>query len=141
VRQPLMGLRSAWINLDDAWLDVPPIGQRGRRGEKRPLSVPLCGWAVEQLLHPLPKVGYVGPNARTGDPTGNVRTLQKVAKEAKVPEFSLHDLRATGNSFLANAQRIRQYLMGHKAGGPVISRYTKITADTEQELRDAVAVF
>jgi integrase len=81
---------------------------------------------------------------RTGDPTGNVRTLQKVAKEAKVPEFSLHDLRATGNSFLANArvdQRIRQYLMGHKAGGPVISRYTKITADTEQELRDAVAVF
>jgi hypothetical protein len=31
--------------------------------------------------------------------------------------------------------------MGHKAGAPVISRYTKITADTEQELRDAVGVF
>jgi hypothetical protein len=37
--------------------------------------------------------------------------------------------------------RVRQYLMGHKDGGPVITRYTKVTADTEREIRDAVRVF
>lgn len=72
------------------------------------------------------------------------RSLQKLAAAAKVPEFSLHDLRATGNTWLANEgvdQRIRQYLMGHAEGGPVISRYTKITADTERRIREAVALF
>jgi integrase len=75
-----------------------------------------------------------------------VKQLQprKLADAAGVPRFSLHDLRATGNTWLANAgvdQRIRQYLMGHRDGGPVISRYTKITADTEKQIREAVAVF
>jgi integrase len=71
-------------------------------------------------------------------------TLDDLAADAGVPRFSLHDLRATGNTWLANAgvdERIRQYLLGHKDGGPVITRYTKITADTEREIRDAVRVF
>ena len=38
-------------------------------------------------------------------------------------------------------ERIRQYLMGHADGGPVISLYTKVTSDTEKHIRDAVAVF
>ena len=29
----------------------------------------------------------------------------------------------------------------HAEGGPVISRYTKITSDTEKQIREAVAVF
>ena len=31
--------------------------------------------------------------------------------------------------------------MRYHAGGPVIDRYTKVTTDTEQEIREAVAVF
>lgn len=31
--------------------------------------------------------------------------------------------------------------MGHRDGGPVINRYTKITTDAEREIREAVAVF
>jgi integrase len=144
-KTPLMGLRSEWIDLSDPWIYVPAESQKGREGERRPLSVPLSGWAVEQLPMPLPKKGLVWANARTARPTGNVtRTLQKLASMAKVPEFSLHDLRTTGNTWLANEgvdERIRQYLMGHVDGGPVIRRYTKITADTEKHIRDAVAVF
>ena len=144
-KTPLMGLRAEWVDLDDPWLHVPAAAQKGRRGEKRPLSVPLCGWAVEQLPNPLPLSGLVWANNRSGEPTGNVtHTLNKLADEADVPRFSLHDLRATGNTWLANAgvdQRIRQYLMGHADGGPVINRYTKITADTEKQIRQAVAVF
>lgn len=107
--------------------------------------MPLCGWAIEHLARPLARVGLVWPNPVTGQPVGNVtRTLQKLAKEARVPEFSLHDLRATGNTWLASEgvdERIRQYLMGHAAGGNVIDRYTKITAETEKQIREAVAVF
>src|SRR5437660_7315447 len=110
---------------------------KGKGGQKRPLSVPLCGWAVEQLPRPMPESGFIWPNSRSGEPTGNVtRTLQKLADAAKVPEFSLHDLRATGNTWLANEgvpERIRQYLMGHADGGPIITRYTKITSDTEEQ--------
>lgn len=94
---------------------------------------------------PFPTSGLIWANNRSGEPTGNVtHTLNKLANEAEVPRFSLHDLRATGNTWLANAgidERIRQYLLGHHAGGPVIDRYTKVTADTEKLLRDAVAVF
>lgn len=144
-KTPLMGLRSEWIDLEDAWLVVPKEYMKGKGGKKRALSVPLCGWAVEQLPHPMAKSGYIWPNTRTGEPTGNLtHTLQKLADAARVPEFSLHDLRATGSTWLANEgvpERIRQYLMGHADGGPVISRYTKITADTEKQIRDAVAVF
>jgi hypothetical protein len=71
-------------------------------------------------------------------------TLDDLAADAGVPRFSLHDLRATGNTWLANGGvdvRIRQYLMSHKDGGPLITRYTKVTADTEKEIRDAVRVF
>lgn len=144
-KTPLMGLRPEWIDLSDPWLDVPKEWMKGKGGQKRPLSIPLCGWAVEQLPHRMPKSSYIWPNVRSGEPTGNVtRTLQKLAEAAKVPEFSLHDLRATGNTWLANDgvdERIRQYLMGHAEGGPVISRYTKITEDTEKRIRDAVALF
>lgn len=144
-KTPLMGLRAEWIDLRDPWLYVPKEAQKGRRGEKRPLSVPLSGWAVEQLPRRLPEAGYVWPNNRSGDPVGNVtHTFDKLAAEAGVPRFSLHDLRATGNTWLANAgvdERIRQYLLGHRDGGAVIARYTKVTADTEKHIRDAVAVF
>ena len=140
-----MGLRSEWIDLADPWLDVPKEWMKGKGGQKRPLSVPVCGWAVEQLPQRMPKSGFLWPNVRSGEPTDNVtRSLQKLAEAAKVPEFSLHDLRATGNTWLANEgvdERIRQYLMGHADGGPVINRYTKVTADTEKRIRDAVAVF
>jgi len=120
---------------------------KGKGGQKRPLSIPLCGWAVEQLPNRIPKSGYIWPNVRSGEPTGNVtRSLQKLAEAAKVPEFSLHDLRATGNTWLANEgvdERVRQYLMGHADGGAVIGRYryTKITADMEKRVRNAVAIF
>lgn len=144
-KTPLMGLRSEWIDLSDPWLDVPKEFMKGKGGQKRPLSIPLSGWAVEQLPHPMPKAGFIWPNVRSGQPSGNVtRTLQKLAEAAKVPEFSLHDLRATGSTWLANEgvpERIRQYLMGHTEGGAVISRYTKVTADTEKQIREAVAVF
>jgi hypothetical protein len=117
----------------------------GRRGEKRPLSVPLCGWSVEPLPTQLAASGFVWPNNRSGEPTGNVtHTLSKLADAAKVRRLSLHDLRATGNTWLANHgidERLRQYLMGHHAGGPVIHRDTKVTADTEKQLRETVAVF
>jgi integrase len=144
-KTPLMGLRAEWFDLDDPWLDVPASAQKGRRGERRPLSIPLCGWAVEQLPRHLPRIGLIWPNPDTEKPTGNVtHTLQKLAREARVPEFSLHDLRATGNTWLANEgvdERIRKYLMGHVGGGDVIDRYTKITAETQKQIRDAVAVF
>jgi integrase len=144
-KTPLMGLCAEWLDLDDPWLDVPASAQKGRRGEKRPLSVPLCGWAVEQLPRHLPRIGLIWPNPDTQKPTGNVtHTLQKLAREARVPEFSLHDLRATGNTWLANEgvdERIREYLMGHAGGGAVIDRYTKITAETQKQIREAVAVF
>lgn len=144
-KTPLMGLRAEWIDLDDLWLNVPSSAQKGRRGEKRPLSVPLCGWAVEQLPASLPSSGLIWANRRSGQPTGNVtHTLTKLAAEAGVPRFSLHDLRATGNTWLANHgvdERVRQYLMGHRGGGAVISRYTKITTDTEKQLRESVALF
>jgi integrase len=144
-KTPLMGLRAEWIHLDDSWLEVPASAQKGRSGEKRPLSVPLAGWAVEQLPHPLPTSGCIWANHRSGQPTGNVtHTLNKLADVAGVPRFSLHDLRATGNTWLANAgvdERLRQYLMGHNAGGPTISRYTKITSDSITLLRAAVAIF
>ena len=144
-KTPLMGLCAEWIDLDDLWLTVPASAQKGRRGEKRPLSVPLSGWAAEQLPSPLPTSGLVWANNRSGAPTGNVtHTLNKLAHEAGVPRFSLHDLRATGNTWLANAnvdERIRQYLLAHHAGGPVIDRYTKVTTDTEKQIREAVAVF
>lgn len=144
-KTPLMGLCAEWIDLNDLWLTVPASAQKGRRGEKRPLSVPLSGWAAEQLPSPLPTSGFVWANNRSGEPTGNVtHTLNKLADEAGVPRFSLHDLRATGNTWLANSnvdERIRQYLLAHHAGGPVIDRYTKVTTDTEKQIRAAVAVF
>jgi hypothetical protein len=31
--------------------------------------------------------------------------------------------------------------MGHVGGGDVIDRYTKITAETQKQIREAVAVF
>jgi integrase len=93
----------------------------------------------------MPESGFIWPNSRSGEPTGNVtRTLQKLADTAKGPEFSLRDIRATGNTWLANEgfpERIRQHLMGHADGGPVITRYTKITADTEEQIRATAAVF
>jgi integrase len=144
-KTPLMGLCTEWLDLHDPWLDVPASAQKGRRGERRPLSVPLCGWAVEQLPRHLPRIGLIWPNPDTEKATGNVtHTLQKLAREARVPEFSLHDLRATGNTWLANEgvdERIRKYLMGHVGGGDVIDRYTKITAETQKQIREAVAVF
>lgn len=144
-KTPLMGLRSEWIDLSDPWLTVPKEFMKGKGGRKRALSIPLSGWAVEQLPHPMAKAGFIWPNARSGKPSGNLtRTLQKLAEEAKVPEFSLHDLRATGATWLCNEnvpERIRQYLMAHTEGGAVIQRYTKVTEDTEKQIRDAVKVF
>jgi integrase len=144
-KTPLLGLRSEWLDLADPWLTVPKESMKGKGGQKRELSIPLAGWAAEQLPHPLPKSGYIWPNINSGRPTGNLtRTLQKLAEAAQVPTFSLHDLRATGNTWLANAGvevRIRQYLMGHADGGPVISRYTKVTTDSVNRIREAVAVF
>jgi integrase len=144
-KTPLMGLRAEWIDLSDPWLEVPASAQKGRRGEKRPLSVPLSGWATEQLPNPLPVTGLVWANSRTGGPTGNLtHTLNRLADAAKVARFSLHDLRATGNTWLANAgvdERVRQYLMGHRDGGKVIARYTRVTVDTEKQIRDAVQIF
>jgi integrase len=58
-KTPLVGLRAEWIDLDDPWLTVPASFQKGRRAEKRELSVPLCEWAVEQLPTPLPSLGLV----------------------------------------------------------------------------------
>jgi integrase len=144
-KTPLMALKSEWIDLPEAWLDVPRECMKGKGSGKRPLSVPLCGWAVEQLSHRVAASGYVWPNLRSGRPVGNLtHMLDKIAEAAKVPYFSIHDLRATGNTWLANAGvdvRLRQYLMGHADGGPVINRYTKVTTDTVTQLREAVAVF
>jgi hypothetical protein len=53
-KTPPMGLCAEWIDLNDFWLTVPASAQKGRRGEKRPLSVPWSGWAAEQLPSPLP---------------------------------------------------------------------------------------
>jgi integrase len=140
-RSVLLGLRWEWIDLEQRWLNVPASYMKGKQGMKRPLSVPLCDWAIELLGEPR-KGGYVWPNVVTQRPLDNVfYSLERLSVAAQTREFSLHDLRRTGTSFLANAgvdRIIRKILLGHATDNEVTDLYTFID---KEKLRETVTFF
>jgi integrase len=140
-RRVLLGLRWEWIDLQNRWLTVPQSYMKGKAGMKRALSVPLCDWAMDLLGTPR-KNGYVWPNVATNAPIGNVfYSLERLATAAETRQFSLHDLRRTGTSFLANAgvdRIIRKILLGHATDNEVTDLYTFIDPE---KLRETVELF
>lgn len=140
-RKALLGLRWEWIDVDRHWLTVPAEHMKGRSGERRPLSVPLCAWTIEALGMPK-RTGYVFANRITGGATKTVvQSIRRMAKRAGVPAFTLHDLRRTGTSWLEahGVNRLaRKVLLGHATDVDVTDLYT---FKDEGSLRGAVGVF
>jgi integrase len=154
-RTPLLSLNRAWVDLDAKWLSVPrEFMKKGRSRHRSPLHVPLSEWAVDQLRYLTPNTdGYVWPNPQTNKPMTWVDHIFKEASKKVGIDFSCHDLRTTGATWLAEAhvdELVISILLGHRSqfdasrgthhfhGRNVTRGYTKVFTEA---LREAVAVF
>jgi integrase len=142
----LLGLRIEWVTSAKSWLHIPKEFMKGKGGQKRPLSIPLSKWARDVAIEAADgrSSGYLWLNpVSTATYTSIEDRLESTADDAGVPRFSLHDIRATGNSLLAKegvSKLTRKTLMGQSTQktGDVNDLYTKVF---EAELREAVAQF
>jgi len=154
-RTPLFGMKAEYVDVENRWLMLPAaIMKKGRSKHRSPLSVPICEWAAEQVADLEPNEhGYLWPS-RLGTPLTRLRDIfSAAATSAGVPDFSCHDLRTSGASWLRNRgvdELTIALLLGHRStfdpergsfnvkGGSVTKGYTKILTGA---LREAVAVF
>ena len=152
-RRPLLGLRAEWVDRGKRWLSVPPEWQKKGHAKRRyGLEVPVSAWTVDSL--PDVAIGLLWPSKDTGEPlTSPTRILMSLSIRAKVRDFSMHDLRTTGATWLQTAgvdELAIAILLGHRSaidaesgtfspeGRNVTRGYTKVIEST---LREAVAVF
>jgi integrase len=139
----LFGLRKEWIDRGDRWLTIPPEELKGgKRKNRLPLSVPLCDVAIDVLPEwRAGQTGYVWPNPATGEPfTWVHENFRRWAEKAKVPIFSPHDLRTTGNTWLTHHgvdEFFRAVLLG-QAKTSVTQIYTRAFRD---HIRGVVGIF
>lgn len=154
-RTPLLGLRDEWINRESQWLSIPrEFMKKGRSKHRSPLHVPLSGWALDQV-NDLSRNdrGLLWPNTRTGKAMTWIDHIFTEASKKIGVEFSCHDLRTTGATWLAEAhvdELVISILLGHRSqfdssrgthhfhGRNVTRGYTKVFVEA---LREAVAVF
>lgn len=154
-RTPLLSLRDEWVDRETGWLSVPrEFMKKGRSRHRSPLHVPLSKWSLDQIADLQPnREGYLWPNPRTDKP---LTWIDHVFSEASAKigiDFSCHDLRTTGATWLADAhvdELIISILLGHRSqfdasrgthhfhGRNVTRGYTKVFTEA---LREAVAVF
>ncbi|HJQ36223.1 MAG TPA: tyrosine-type recombinase/integrase [Thermoanaerobaculia bacterium] len=154
-RTPLLGLRNEWIDREASWLSVPrEYMKKGRSKHRSPLHVPLSQWALDQVRDLEPNVdGYLWPNPNTGKPMAWIDHIFSDASEKIGIDFSCHDLRTTGATWLAEAhvdELVISILLGHRSqfdasrgthhfhGRNVTRGYTKVFTEA---LREAVQVF
>lgn len=102
-RTPLLGLKKSWVDEARCWLSVPPeVMKKGRSQARSPLEVPLSDWALDQVRDlEANEFGYLWPTPATGRPL--VRTdhlFRDAVSDAGVREFTCHDLRTTGATWL-----------------------------------------
>lgn len=152
-RDVLFGLRWEWLDLARRWMVIPAEFMKGRTGQKRPLSVPLCDWAVEAVGEPGPSPYVFSAPGSTGKAWGFDASMRSLAVAADVPAFTPHDLRRTGASWLAEAgvdeSRV-SILLGHATSenrhGQRLAHVRSVTAAKylfveDGSLRRDVAVF
>jgi len=154
-RKPLLALRDEWIDRETSWLAVPrEFMKKGRSKHRSPLHVPLSRWAADQVRDLSASAnGYLWPNPKTGRPISWIDHIFSDASEKIGIDFSCHDLRTTGASWLAEAhvdELVIAILLGHRSqfdasrgthhfhGRNVTRGYTKVFVEA---LREAVAVF
>lgn len=152
-RKPLLGLCGEWIDRGRRWLSVPAeVQKKGHARRRYGLEAPLSAWTVDCL--PAEEIGLLWPSPATGKAlTGPSRILMALRIRSGVREFSLHDLRTTGATWLREAgvdELVIAILLGHRStfdaergtfspeGRNVTQGYTKVL---EPRLREAVAVF
>jgi integrase len=137
---PLLNLEHAWVDGTRLRQKIPGWAMKG--GEDRwgddDFTTPLCRWAAELAAG---RGRWVFPNPKTRRPNGQVdRSLWRIAAAAGIPRFSLHDLRNTFASILADRgvhEQVIAVLMGHAAAS-VTRDYIKRQPTA---LSDAVAIF
>jgi integrase len=155
-RTPLLAMKKAWIDRGKAWLSVPAeMMKKGRSRRRTGLEVPLSSWALEQTKDVDGNAhGYLWPARMTGTPLTRVRDIFADCVAASgVREFSCHDLRTTGATWLRDEgvdELVIAILLGHRStydrasgsfhapGGNVTRLYTRVY---ESAMREAVAVF
>jgi integrase len=154
-RSPLLALHGDWLDRETSWLSVPrEFMKKGRSKHRSPLHVPLSKWAFDQVCDLKPsRDGYLWPNDRTGKPITFIDHIFTDASRKIGIDFSCHDLRTTGATWLADAhvdELVISILLGHRSqfdasrgthhfhGRNVTRGYTKVFAEA---LREAVAVF
>lgn len=153
-RTPLLGLRDEWLDREASWLTVPrEFMKKGRSKHRSPLHVPMSRWALDQVRDLSAADGYLWPNPNTGQPMTWIDHIFKDASRRIGIDFSCHDLRTTGATWLADAhvdELVIAILLGHRSqfdasrgthhfqGRNVTRGYTKVFAEA---LREAVAVF
>lgn len=154
-RTPLFGLRGDWIDLESNWLSIPrEFMKKGRARHRSALHIPLSRWAADQIRDLQPSAdGFLWPNVKTGKPlTWIDHIFSKVSSRIGV-DFSCHDLRTTGATWLAEAhvdELVISILLGHRSqfdsargthhfhSRNVTRGYTKVFTEA---LREAVDVF
>lgn len=141
-RENLLGLRADWIDWTEKRLVIPAeFMKKGRADAARELNIPLPEIAIAHLGSPKLR-GFVWTNPDSGLPYTKVAGLERWADDAGVPQFSLHDLRTTGNTLLhvhGVDHLTRKALMGHSVRtGDVTDLYTKVIWENMQT---AVAIF
>ena len=154
-RTPLLRLQDEWIDREGNWLAVPrEYMKKGRAKHRSPLHVPLSRWALDQVRDLSPNAdGYLWPNEQTGKPMTWIDHVFEAASKKIGIDFSCHDLRTTGATWLAEAhvdELVISILLGHRSqfdasrgthhfhGRNVTRGYTKVFTEA---LREAVAVF
>lgn len=155
-RHPLLELRSEWVDFPKRWLSVPKEWQKKGKAKRRyPLEAPLSNWSITELRAAVgDRTGLVWPSKATGVAlTTPWRILHPLAVQAKAREFSLHDLRTTGATWLREAgvdELAIALLLGHRStfdpasetfharGSNVTRGYTKMF---ERTMREAVGIF
>ena len=153
-RTPLLGLRDEWVDRESSWLSVPrEFMKKGRSKHRSPLHIPMSRWALDQVHDLRPVGGYLWPNPNTGQPMTWIDHIFIDASRKIGIDFSCHDLRTTGATWLADAhvdELVISILLGHRSqfdaargthhfhGRNVTRGYTKVFAEA---LREAVGVF
>lgn len=136
----LLGMRAEWFDREKVWMRVGrELLKGGRRKVRQDLSAPVARWTMDTLGERTS--GLLWPNERTGKPLGWWEHVLDELTGDGVPEFTMHDLRTTGTSWLdaAGVDKMTQaHLLGHSQAADVTDIYRK---KFEAELRAAVDVY
>jgi integrase len=152
-RENLTALRWSWIDRKNRWLHIPVEHVKGRLAQRRPISVPLCDWALEAIGSPKVRSEFVFADRDGGRAYRFDNMMAFAAKIAGLPHITLHDLRRTGATWLAEAgvdERVIAALLGHAAqqnalrqrlmlgNGVTRGKYLYVS---DESLREGVATF